>query len=180
MRATELNSSNSKERKKIFSLPKYDQNIMSEYQKNELKKEFKERKEKNLSPLKIKNSYINGGDNRHFVPRKRNFKEMFISNDEDNDIINEPKEKISFNEVNFNPNNESTSTYINSFYNEPSLIKKIKHDENFRRVPDVTNNEINFENVSKEKIKNDDINIDNILIKNKDTKEKERRKEKAE
>ena len=176
MRATELNTSNSKDRKDDFSLPKYDQNKISVYQEIELKKELKERKEKNQSPLKIKNTYINGGDNRHFVPRKRNFKEMFISNEEDNDIINEPKEKIS----NFNPNNESNTTYNNSFYNEPSLIKKIRHDENFRRVPDISNNEISFENISKEKTKNDDINIDNILIKNKDTKEIERKKEKAE
>ena len=179
MRATESNSPKSKERKDIFSLPKYDQNIISAFQEIELKKEFKERKQKNQSPLKIKNTYENGGDDRHFIQRKRNFKEMFISN-EDNDILNQPKEKISFNKMNFNPNNESTSTYINSFYNEPSLIKKIKHDENFRKVPDISNEEINLENLSKEKIKDDDINIDNILIKNKDTKEKERKKEKAE
>ena len=179
MRATESNSPKSKERKDIFSLPKYDQIIISAFQEIELKKEFKERKQKNQSPLKIKNTYENGGDDRHFIPRKRNFKEMFISN-EDNDILNQPKEKISFNKMNFNPNNESTSTYINSFYNEPSLIKKIKHDENFRKMPDISNEEINLENLSKEKIKDDDINIDNILIKNKDTKEKERKKEKAE
>ena len=179
MRATESNTSKSKERKDILSFPKYDQNIFSAYQEIEIKKEFRERKEKNQSPLKIKNTYENGG-NRHFVPRKRNYKEMFISNEEE-DILNQQKEKISFNKS-FNPNDESNSTFINSYYNEPGLIKKIKHEEKFREG-DESKKEIsnlNFGNLSKDKIKDDEVNIDNILLKNKDTKEKERQKEKAE
>ena len=58
---------------------------------------------------------------------------MFLSKmDEEKD----QEGKISFQKM----NNNIESSYINSFYNEPSLIKKIRRDENLKELNNTTTN----------------------------------------
>ena len=100
---------------------------------------------------------------------------MFLSNVDDS--IKQPEEKISYQKMKNNFNEESNSSYINSFYNEPSFFKKIKREENLK--------DLNISNSSKKK---NDILLNEPLIKDKDkdknilykneTEEKEKDKEK--
>ena len=171
MRASPTSQPKSTERKDIFSFPKYEPNPISNFGVNPEKKEQKEKNEINISTTTFPNNYPNGG-NRNFFPKKRNFRDMFLSNNDN--IMNEPKEKRSFPKM----NNTDESSYINSFYNEPSLIKKIRRDENkeINQIPnnlDMNNNISNFnafnKDVKKEQLTTNFNNLDYSLKKNKDT-----------
>ena len=174
MRAIQNEQPKSNERKDIFSLSKQDQKRILNFKEMQLKKEEKENKEKKQSPNLSKGIFENGGF-RNFAPKKRNYREMFLSNVDDS--IKQPEEKISYQKMKNNFNEESNSSYINSFYNEPSFFKKIKREENLK--------DLNISNSSKKK---NDILLNEPLIKDKDkdknildkneTEEKEKDKEK--
>ena len=106
-------------------MPKFEPSSISYFQTKEEKKEPEEKNELNFSsiPLKNRNRNENGG-NKHSIPKKRNFKDIYLSKVDEN--INEPKEKMSFQRMDIN----NESSYINSFYNEPSFINKIRREEN--------------------------------------------------
>ena len=134
MRASEINQSNSKERKDIFSLPKYEPNLPSFLDKIPSKKSSKENNDLNKFSIPLTNNTNENGGNRNHIPKKRNYKDMFLSK---MDEEKEPEGKISYQKMsNFN-NNES---YINSFYNEPSLMKKIRRDEKLNEINNTLTN----------------------------------------
>ena len=134
MRASEINQSNSKERKDIFSLPIYEPNLPSFLDKIPSKKSSKENNDLNKFSIPLTNNTNENGGNRNHIPKKRNYKDMFLSK---MDEEKEPEGKISYQKMsNFN-NNES---YINSFYNEPSLMKKIRRDEKLNEINNTLTN----------------------------------------
>ena len=181
MRAIQNDQPKSNKRKDIFSLSKQDQKRILDIQEMQLKKEEKENKEKKQMLNQSKGIFENGGFG-NFAPRKRNYRQyrdMFVSNIDDD--VKQPEEKISFQKMKNNFNNEPNSSYINSFYNEPSFFKKIKREDNLK--------DLNISNSSKKK---NDILLDesfitdvkkekdkNILDIN-DTEEKDKDKEKEE
>ena len=164
MRVSQMNQSNSNERKDIFSMPKFEPSSISYFQTKEEKKEPEEKNELNFSsiPLKNRNRNENGG-NKHSIPKKRNFKDIYLSKVDEN--INEPEEKMSFQRMDIN----NESSYINSFYNEPSFINKIRREENSKNLNDISNN-----------INNSDNNISNFNIFFKDNKKNEQLNKKEE
>ena len=147
MRISQSNQSKSSERKDIFSLPKQDQKQISFFQEMKETKEPQENNILNKSSFPSENNFGNGGNKI----KKIRYKDMFLSRADD--IINEPKEKKSF--QNFNRNNESS--YINSFFEEPSLIKKIQRKENLKDLNNISNRD-NTNNISNFNIFNNDIN----------------------
>ena len=132
MRAIQNDQPKSNKRKDIFSSSKQDQKRILDIQEMQLKKEEKENKEKKQMLNQSKGIFENGGFG-NFAPRKRNYRQyrdMFVSNIDDD--VKQPEEKISFQKMKNNFNNEPNSSYINSFYNEPSFFKKSINKNNSR------------------------------------------------
>jgi hypothetical protein len=65
-------------------------------------------------------------------------------------------------------NNSNESSYINSFYNEPSFMNKIRREENSKNLNNITNNnEINKNNISNFNIFDKDDKRDEQTLNNK-------------
>ena len=117
MKVAQSSSQNSSKKKDIFSLPQFSQNI-----NYPTEKEISTKREQNINLIinsRISN-YENGGR-----PRKRNYREMMESNMDD-EINNKNMNNINANMSKRQNIMNDNSSFRNSFYNEPSLIQKIK------------------------------------------------------
>ena len=143
MKATQTNSSKSKDRNNTFKISLSDNKQFSYFTPQNYNYSFEEQNNDLLiQPLK---SILENGGSKSFIPEKRSYKDLFISN------VNNFPQNINNNITNTLNKGEGNIGSINySFYNEPSLINKIRRDENMRD---------NINNMNKS---NTDNNIDNI------------------
>jgi hypothetical protein len=142
MKATQTNSSISKDRKNTFKISLSDNKQFSHFSPQNYNYQFQEQNNELLNQP-LKNILENGG-RKSFFPEKRSYKDLFISN------VNNIPQNINNNFTNTVNNRENNISSINySFYNEPSLINKIRGAENLgdninnMNVSNTDNNNLN-------------------------------------
>ena len=169
MKATQTNSSKSNDRKNTFKISLTDNKQFSYFTPQNYNYQFQEENNYFLNQP-MKNILENGG-RKSFVPEKRTYKDLFISN------INNFPQNINNNTTNLLNTGEFNTNSINySFYNEPSLINKIRRDENL---------EDNINNMNESNIDNNNLNNNNIkdgfgFMSNNNLKKKNEEEEKKE
>ena len=143
MKANQTENSKQKDRKDIFEIKKTDQK-----QKSFLNPEiYITQDPNNILNLTNRNNLENGGLS-NLYPQKRSYRDLFLTN-----IGNIPNNNnISNNNNNMDKFNRKSINY--SFYNEPSLINKIRRDENL------------IENNNNNNLINNNVIINNLIINN--------------
>ena len=170
MKATQSYSSKSNDRNDVFRIYQSEKKQFSFTPPNFTNQD----KGNNLFNIPLKDVLENGG-HKHFFPEKRSYRDIFTSNF---DNIPQKINNNIQNNINRN-NNMNINSKNNSFYNEPSLINKIRKDENLidNNIP---NNNINNQEININQINNDIFQLNNINEEEKKKEEIEVPKEKIE
>ena len=116
---------------------------------------------RDLLNMPLKNAFENGGRNQ-FFPEKRNYRDIFTSDTSRFPPINNISNTNNINRNNIRNRNSSNS----SFYKEPSLINKIRRNENMSDNININNINQTNNNILNNNITNIGLNINNNLIKN--------------
>ena len=146
MKACQSEKSKPNDRENIFGINKTEENKISYFNPEN----FTNEEQKKLLNMPIKDTLGNGGQG-NFFPQKRNYRDLFLP-----ELGRSPNNYNNIDNTRVNDNNRSTINNI--FYNEPSLINKIRRDEN---IKDNTYNNNLFT-----KVNNNNVIINNLIINN--------------
>ena len=120
MKVSQSGSSQLNKRKNILGISKTEHR---QYSYLNSQNYVNEEEKMNLLNMPLKFALENGGRN-HNIQQKRNYKDLFLSNIGGISQINNNNISNNYNNIRNDYNNINNMNY--SFYNEPSLINKIK------------------------------------------------------
>ena len=152
MKATPLNLSESNNISNILRIPKSEQKHYPFFNPDNY---ANNKQKQNILNMPLKNVFEKKGGLNHNFPNKRNFRDIFISNINENSINNNDFYPTNLNDVR---NRNSTNT---SFFNQPNLIKKIMKNENMANFN--LNNKINDNNIINNNLQNSEENNNNDI-----------------
>ena len=136
MKATSFDISQSSNRKNILGVSKSEQKPIPFFNLEDF---VNDQKKKDLLNMPLNNALENGGHNNFFPQKKRNYRDLYITNIDD--IPQTNNSNIS-NNININDNKKRNPINY-KYFNEPSLINKIRRNEN---IIDNQNNNNNLNN----------------------------------
>ena len=157
MKVPPISSSNKSTRENILGIPRTEPRQYSNFN---ISKFLNDENKMNLLNMPLKKAFENGGRN-HNIPENREYKDLYVSNIDEMPQIN--RNNFLNNNINRNDNNRSRNSFNYTFYNEPSLINKIKRKENMIDNKTENNNPFN-NNLQKNDLNN--ININNNITNN--------------